>query len=482
MNLTLTQEKLTTKINSTSSWGDMIRAVESDKRKTLNTDEYGPIKRVTMFEKKRAERIVDPVAMKFRDPEREKDYQAKRDATTQSKVEHARREMESKFNIINHHGPPRKIEVDPPNMLNTGQAREYHILTNMKKQDHSLAPLVYDDSYVQEKTKRPPRTVNFAAPNRREFDVVSNNYYTNNEVRQQEDTQRIREHVENVYWLTHDYDSVKGQYYSLDKETEFQDQRALASSVQGLSQQMRLPPSVRYSEGNSYNILQHTISNAENMKVSGKLSQQGRVTHANEIQFRQREAGITKMELDQERSLNRPNFNRWKSEIDRGYGLIDNLPKEPHLPHPKRPVTVWTRLQESGNAFGTGSNNNSNIRSAGHTPFVFPENGNGSNNNSRSSNNNNNNALVSSPAAEQRPATTSAGVVVKSSNGSGNNNSGTTSRIVSRGNNNNNLPALDLTLTEQPEAVTYKDMPGPPGLPIPILSMPVVRTGGLPRN
>jgi hypothetical protein len=180
--------------------------------------------------------------MKFRDSERESDYQAKKQASVTQRAERAKQEIENKFNIVSHSGPPRRIETDPPNLLNHGLSRNYHILTNMSKVDHVKAPLVYNDQYVQEKTKRPPRQLNYTAPNRREFDVVSNNYYVNDEVRKSEDKQQIREHVEDVYWQTHNYDAVKGQFYNLEKEEDFQSQRALAASVQGLSQQFRLPP------------------------------------------------------------------------------------------------------------------------------------------------------------------------------------------------------------------------------------------------
>jgi hypothetical protein len=200
---------------------------------------------------------------------------------------------------------------------------------------------------------------------------------------------------------------------------------------------------VKYSEGNSYNILQHTISNEANMKVSGKLSQ-GHISHANEIQKKQRDAGIARLELEEQRSLNRPNFNRWKSDVDRVYGLIDNQPKEPRLPYPKRPATVWTRLQESGSCL---SNNavSGEVRSAGHTPFVYPD------------SNTSSDMPRLSPIV--RPATTTLG---------------NPSLPNSRAQTNRNVPALDLTAAEPPELVSYKDVPGPPGLAIPI-----VRTGGM---
>jgi hypothetical protein len=206
---------------------------------------------------------------------------------------------------------------------------------------------------------------------------------------------------------------------------------------------------VRYSEGNSYNILRHTISNEENMKVSGKLSQ-GHISHANEIQRKQRETGIARLELQETRSLNRPHFNRWKGEVDRGYGLIDNLPKESFLPYPQRPKTVWSRLQESTSSLSNNAVGNVNtsdyVRSAGHTPYAYPG---GSTSAS--------NQLIS-PVI--RPSTTT--IPPMSSRGG---------VPTSRG----NVPALDLTLTEAPAPVSYKEVPGPAGMAIPI----VVRTGGL---
>ena len=197
--------------------------------------------KVNYIQKKRSERIVDPVAMKLRDPARESEYPAKKESAMADRVRVARQEISQKFNILNHQGPPRKIEKDPPRVLGASK-REFHLLTNMKIDDHVSAPIIYNDNYVQEKTKRPPRVLPFTAPNRREFDVISNNYYTDNEVRQVRDKEAIKEHVEDVYWKTHDYDLLKGEFYSKEKEDDFQEQRRLVSSVQGLSQQYRLPP------------------------------------------------------------------------------------------------------------------------------------------------------------------------------------------------------------------------------------------------
>lgn len=116
------------------------------------------------------------------------------------------------------------------------------MLSNLKKTDHTVAPLIYDEEYVREKSKRPPRVLNYTAPNRRDFDVISNLYYRENTARQREDTEKIKEHVETAYWLTHDYNIVQGEYYNKEKEEQFKEQRALVSSIQGSTQQMRLPP------------------------------------------------------------------------------------------------------------------------------------------------------------------------------------------------------------------------------------------------
>ena len=183
--------------------------------------------------------------MKFRDPQLEKDYQDKKLNSIETRAATAKAELGKKFNIVSHQGPPRKIETDPPRVMK-GPTRPYHLLSNMKAPDHELAPLVFSDAYGQEKTKRTPRVLNFTAPNRREFDVISNNYYIDNDVRQAKDKGDIREHVNTVYWKTHDLDIVKGEFYSTEKELDFQEQRKLAASVQGLSQQYRLPP--RYSK------------------------------------------------------------------------------------------------------------------------------------------------------------------------------------------------------------------------------------------
>ena len=46
--------------------------------------------------------------------------------------------------------------------------------------------------------------------------------------------------------------------------------------------------------------------------------------------------------------MNRPNYKRWESQVERDYDMVTNLPvKERPFPRPFRPATVWDRLQQS---------------------------------------------------------------------------------------------------------------------------------------
>lgn len=80
------------------------------------------------------------------------------------------------------------------------------------------------------------------------------------EERMVEEQRFLRETAEEKYRRTHNYNIIAGTYYDQNKERKFVDAREKLGVMQGRAQQYRLPPSIRYGEGNDYNIINQQVT------------------------------------------------------------------------------------------------------------------------------------------------------------------------------------------------------------------------------
>lgn len=74
-----------------------------------------------------------------------------------------------------------------------------------------------------------------------------------------EEKDYLRNKAEEKYRRTHDYDPISGKYYDEKKEKNFVRSRETLRALQGRAQQHRLPPSIRYGEGNDYDIISKQV-------------------------------------------------------------------------------------------------------------------------------------------------------------------------------------------------------------------------------
>lgn len=106
---------------------------------------------------------------------------------------------------------------------------------------------------------------------RREFDIVSNKYRREHESRAYDDRKEAKRIAQFKYWKTHDYDPVAGRYYDTVKEKEFLRQRETLSAIAGRASTAKLPPAVSYSEGATYDILNHAVKDARKLEVASGI-------------------------------------------------------------------------------------------------------------------------------------------------------------------------------------------------------------------
>lgn len=74
-----------------------------------------------------------------------------------------------------------------------------------------------------------------------------------------EENRFLRAKADEKYRRTHDYNLIAGAYYDDKKERDFVQSRDKLGTLQGRAQQDRLPPSVRFGEGNDYDIINKLV-------------------------------------------------------------------------------------------------------------------------------------------------------------------------------------------------------------------------------
>lgn len=212
------------------SWGEMIREIEMS-RKLLPWQRPGhevevpPVVRVRQSDVKLKEREVDPVLMRFRDPEREKAHQEKRLLTSINlrKAPHA---TDSMFSLLSHTS---KSPVFMPKEDRNGS--KYHILSKLPLEDHKEIPTLYDETAMISKIKALQNKVRSKPKTQRRYDILTNMFIEDHEATSANESERLQRRLEEAYWRTHRYNLIQCRDYDPSSEDQFQrSQKALEDS------------------------------------------------------------------------------------------------------------------------------------------------------------------------------------------------------------------------------------------------------------
>lgn len=430
--------------------------------------------------------------MAYRDPNREAIVQEEKQKKLENKKNTVEEFRRSTFNILSHEGPPRKYDQllkirNEEYENNKNSKRSYNLLTNLPHTSHLKTSLYYNEDYILKEHADLYKNSRLAKHNEhlktlgkeREFNIISNDFYDNPEERKSQDYAQLKKHVLKKFWETHDYDPVKGVYYSPEKEELYQQQKQILNEVYGKSKELTIPPSIQYAESSAYNIINHDVKDDFKLTIA-TTSDQRSINRKNRLtkELKMIEKGEEKKSNDDERHMKRISFKRWETEIDRGYNAIKNeVVKNPPNPIPTRPATMWERLTTD-----TLSNQN-NVRDGQNGKFVnqFPSRGVTAGVNSTTNSGRVRNLAGTSSVNDEPSQTKNYGGGEKTYAQSARSEilsqwtdrSGNASTVIKKP-NSGSIPKLDLTKAETGESVFYQEPPkGPPGL-----SVPIVRTGG----
>ena len=179
--------------------------------------------------------------MQYRDPKKEENFLDMSRSKSEAHLNKPRQKMAGTLNIFSGQLPARTGTSDKPRR--TKVQRDWNLISHFPADVHEKVQITAD--FEQTERLRPRTTVDLKAlraKNGRDFNVVSNEYFENNQERQESDFEKIKSDVQNKYWKTHDFDFIKGQYIDGEKEAKYQEQRAVLGTVQGASQYQKLPP------------------------------------------------------------------------------------------------------------------------------------------------------------------------------------------------------------------------------------------------
>jgi len=331
------------------SWGEMIRSIEHDKKNLpWDPSKTNPVERVSIYERKREERKFDPVGMRFTDENKEAMFQTDKTDKMKNTSTIALNKKKATWDILAHQGPPRKYEyMCKPNEL-SGTERAYNLVNGLDTKDHKSVPFQFNEDMINYKIKhRKKNYIHIPVDMNREFSIINNEYNDHSTTkRMQADYDRTKQHVLKQYWSTHDYNPIKGKYYDTEKEKNYQEQGEILRKVQGTAYLAKIPPSVLYSEGLSYNILNNDVYDAKRLVATNTVANLAlNRMKVRPVEDRLKKESEAKHLRDESRKLSRPSFKRWKEQIDRGYDVVTNsLHDDLPPPVPGRPASMWARI------------------------------------------------------------------------------------------------------------------------------------------
>lgn len=220
------------------SWGESIKKLEQSKKQlSWKPDEYIPVQKIGHLERRTMERELDPILMKYRDPQKEEKFQQTNGILKKSKS------TDSKYNIITHQGPaPAKKNI---NKKSRG-SRDWNLLSHLETSLHTTMPLDYNEELHMSLSRRPASMHGGKGTSLRtkgrDFNVISNKYCEDHEERSAADIERMRRDISERYWRTHVYDPLRQEYYDDAKEEEYTRQLEAQKQLHALNADSHQPP------------------------------------------------------------------------------------------------------------------------------------------------------------------------------------------------------------------------------------------------
>jgi hypothetical protein len=164
------------------------------------------------------ERELDPILMQYRNSDQEQTFLQ----TSKSSQKIPR--QKPAYDIITHEGArPATINVSGSRK----PQREYNLISHFPAEIQANAPSQYNEDFNRELQKiRASTTISSSKPRyTRDFSIISNSYYENNDIKQENEREKLTNELRERYWKTHTFDPVIGEFYDDNMEKKFRQER-----------------------------------------------------------------------------------------------------------------------------------------------------------------------------------------------------------------------------------------------------------------
>ena len=365
-------------MDQSSNWGEYLKTYETQK-KTLgwNKEEFTPAPRMSSHDIAVKQREVDPVTMVFRDSAREEERLRVRTAKDEEKRRNWNQLKQTQRNILVNRTSERQQKMYETMRQSVAPAppRERNIVSHLNNgPDHTNCPTIYNDQYMTNNVHVRATKSPIKDSRERDFNLISNVYVENDTARKLEEHDVNRDYIRTKYSQVNILDPIKMEYYD-EARAEIEDLKQLSQTQDAKDRKIQnLPPSTKYSEGRSYNILNPVdVTDVTGLnQVLLKETMRKNRSKKLQVESRQRASGEVNFEKQENRRMKRVNYARVKYQLERGYDPI-NLSTNLKAPTAfgTAPPTMWSRFHrdESSEGFtGIGTNTLSDTR---RTPAAY---------------------------------------------------------------------------------------------------------------
>ena len=189
--------------------------------------------------------------MVYRDPIREKLHTSSQSEADSSLISRRNEMIEKNFNLINHQGSSRMSSE--PNLSGTNERkkkmikREWHILSNLKTNDHLNVPIQYEADNRLEQQKRYSLPIKKRKEIGRDFSIVSGKFKENNDLKEEKIASDIRNKCDEMFSKTNTYDLIKGKSHNPKNQEKFERMNITLEKLQGVAQEKKFPHRCHFS-------------------------------------------------------------------------------------------------------------------------------------------------------------------------------------------------------------------------------------------
>jgi hypothetical protein len=369
------------------SWGADLKQYASQKSSLpWNSTAVPRVSYVTTHEMSRKAREVDIILMQHRDAAAEaaaaQREQAKLQHALQTGRERAKR-TQQRYDIVSHASrvEPGSTTKQDRLLLTKQQKRApdtrtpYDIINNADRAIHNGKPqataAAVTDNNAQQQQQNKPVPAN---RKQREFNVLSNRFSTDHDVKVQQEAADTQQFIKGVYERTHYYNPVAVRYYDDAKEQQYQQVREKQAAVHGQAQQAKLPPSVKNGDGRLYDIISkvakntYSTTNTATSDTSSSVSKRsaGRQLAQKSIHERQAREAVAV----ETRALMRSSHIRYAADVSKGYNPITNedyhgcKARVAPTGRSKEPTAPWQKLHDTNTAVNGVTNKHSSSSSS----------------------------------------------------------------------------------------------------------------------